>query len=79
MFAFTCRTQPPWEEVCHGFQTSAGLRTWLNQIMGDAVSWGSLAGVREWMKCAKEGDVVYMDSDFRLIPQGMGDFEIRCN
>ena len=47
--------------------------------MGDDVSWGSLAGVREWMKGAKEGDVVYMDSDFRLVPPDMGDFEIRCN
>jgi hypothetical protein len=75
---FSCRTLAPWDEVKWGFRTSVGLQKWLNELYGeDLVTYSQLEGVREWMKGAKEGDVINLDDDARIVPQG--DIEIRCN
>jgi hypothetical protein len=76
---FSCRTLAPWDEVKWGFATAVGLRAWLRDITGDEVSYSELKDVRAWLQGANEGDVVYMNSDWRLVERDMGDIEIRCN
>ena len=78
-FPFSCRTLAPWDEVKWGFTTAAGLRAWLCDITGDEVASSELKDVRAWLQGANEGDVVYMNSDWRLVARDMGDIEIRCN
>ena len=77
MASFTCRTLAPWDEVRWGVSTSAGLRLWMNGLYGEEfITWSGLAGVREWMKGAKEGDVINLSDEGAIVPAG--DFEIRC-
>jgi hypothetical protein len=51
----------------------------LERVCGGGVTWTELAEVRTWLKGAREGDVAYLDDDFRLVPQERGEIEIRCN
>lgn len=77
--SFSCRTLPPWREDRWGFVNSAGFRHWLERITGDTWTWGQLQGIRDWLKAAKEGDELHLDSDLIVQPPGEGDIMIRCN
>lgn len=76
--SFTCRTLAPWDEVRGCVVNSAGLRLWMNGLYGEEIiTWRQLEGVREWMKGAKEGDVINLSDEGGIVAEG--DFEIRCN
>jgi hypothetical protein len=69
----------PWEEVRSGFLNGAGLKMWLCQITGDEVAFSELQDARGWLQGAKEGDIGYMNCDWKMVPQEEGEIEIRCN
>ena len=75
---FSCRTLAPWEEVRHGFINAAGLKMWLNEIMGD-VTWQDVQGVRAWCQGAQAGDVLYLNDELTPVAADLADFEVRCN
>jgi hypothetical protein len=57
---------------------SAGLRLWMNGLYGEElITWGQLEGVREWMKGARDGDVINLSDEGAIVPEG--DFEVRCS
>jgi len=57
---------------------SAGLRVWMNGLYGEElITWGQLEGVREWMKGARDGDVINLSDEGGIVPEG--DFEVRCS
>ena len=76
---FSCRTMAPWEDVRWGFLNGAGLKMWLCQITGDEVAFSELQDARVWLQGAKEGDIGYMNCDWKMVPQEEGEIEIRCN
>ena len=76
---FSCRTMAPWEEVRSGFLNGVGLKMWLCQITGDEVAFSELQDARVWLQGAKEGDIGYMNCDWKMVPQEEGEIEIRCN
>ena len=58
--------------------TSTGLLMWMNELYGEElITWGQLEGVREWMKGARDGDVVNLSDEGGIVPEG--DFEVRCS
>ena len=78
MASFTCRTLAPWDEVRWRVVNSAGLRLWMNGLYGEElITWGQLEGVREWMKGARDGDVINLSDEGVIVPEG--DFEVRCS
>lgn len=78
MASFTCRTLAPWDEVRWRVVNSAGLRLWMNGVYGEElITWGQLEGVREWMKGARDGDVINLSDEGGIVPEG--DFEVRCS
>lgn len=80
MSRFSARTLAPWQEVTYGFLNSVGLALWLEQITGDRPAYRSLAQVREWLKTAGTGDVIYIEADdYTLVERDRADIEIRCN
>ena len=78
MASFTCRTLAPWDEVRWRVVNSAGLRLWMNGLYGEElITWGQLEGVREWMKGARDGDVINLSDEGAIVAEG--DFEVRCS
>jgi hypothetical protein len=50
----------------------------MNGLYGEElITWGQLEGVREWMKGARDGDVINLSDEGAIVPEG--DFEVRCS
>lgn len=81
MAYFTMRTLPPWQEVTKETwsHSTLGYRLWMKQISGDYVAKEKVAWLREWMRTAKPGDVVYLNDEHESVPKDRADVAIECD
>ena len=81
MACFIAHLLPPWDAECHVVSYAPSphnYRTWMHRISGDYVAPEKVTWLREWMRAAKPGDMVYLNEDHESVPKDRADVAIYC-
>ena len=74
--SFNVRLLAPWDPAHADFTTLEEYREWFNRLTGDLLDTQTTNWLNEWMKTAKQFDVIWLDDESQPCSPEQADFQI---